>query len=70
MDSITKIIPKKAFNIIENAVAFFLFKKNCISNILVELKSAELTKFVRYKYTIQLSVEFWLSTYKYKINLE
>jgi hypothetical protein len=58
MDSITKIIPKKAFNIIENAVAFFLFKKNCISNILVELKSAELTKFVRYKYTIQLSVEF------------
>jgi hypothetical protein len=27
MDSITKIIPKKAFNIIENAVAFFLFKK-------------------------------------------
>lgn len=56
MDSITNVIPKKAFNIIENAVAFLLFKKNCISNILVELKSTELTKFVRYKYTIQLSV--------------
>lgn len=27
MDSITNVIPKKAFNIIENAVAFFYLKK-------------------------------------------